>query len=245
MRLRSQGLVVLAATVLVGGCAARSAERSAGRIDEPAATTVVAEVRQRRSAELHGARDQMRLVDAELTVEFRIGKEASLDAGPVTLDGKSLVKELGRSGVTYRVGRDGLERLPPPGSDGWVELWVGGSASVARATARVQLAPLPLVLQPTPNQTVMRSEPLIVTTEGASIGPHVRVTLAGSAESISPAETGPGRWEFPAEAMRPMTPGDARLLIETDTSCGLCPATPDLALRWSSRSQLEIRLALY
>jgi hypothetical protein len=231
---------------IVAGCAG-GARREPADVSAPAPTNaaIVADVRLRRSAELIGGADHARLLDGELTVEFRSGKGPALEAGAITLDGKPLERVSGRGGTHYRLDRQSLERLPAPGGDGWVELTVGGASGIAPASLRVQLAPMPSVVQPTSGQTVLRSEALRVACNGLASGLNARVSLQAQEGTFTPFDHGAGRWEFPADVLAPLTPGDARVVIEMETSCPACPGAPGLEVRWSSRAELQIRVLLF
>jgi hypothetical protein len=70
-----------------------------------------------------------------------------------------------------------------------------------------------------------------------------RVTLVGTA-TINAVDMQEGRWVFPAGSLANLETGAARILIEVETSCAACPVGPRLRATVSSRSQLEIPIAL-
>ena len=251
MRTRSQvdfGSLALLA-LLLPGCAASSrtttapASATGGAADS---ATIVVEVNLRRSAELTDGRGALRVFDQDLRVEYRRGgRGPGLDAGTVTLDGRPLRRIVGGKGdVTYHLGRDESAAGAQARDDPWMTLANDGGPGLPAATARVKLAPFPVVTQPAPGQGVLRAEDRFVVLMPPAAGVWYRVSLTGAGDPVLATDMGEGRWLFPHDSLGPLAQGRARLLIEVETSCGDCDVAEHLHASWSSRSELEVQVTL-
>jgi hypothetical protein len=209
------------------------------------ATTVV-EVNLRRSAELSDDRGALRVFDQDLRVEYRRGgRGPGLDAGEVTLDGRSLRRIVGgKREVSYRLGRDESAGGAQARDDPWMTLANDGGPGFAAAAARVRLAPFPVVTQPAPGQGVLRKEELSVVMLPPAAGVWYRVSLTGAGEAVLAIDLGLGRWLFPRGSLEHLAAGRARVLIEVETSCGDCEVAEHLRASWSSRGELEVPVSL-
>jgi len=258
--LRAQQLLgVACAAFLAVGCAASNAPRAARPESNAAGATnasadssrdrIVVSLDLRRDAELAGGRDRYRVRNADLSVEFRSSSGASIDAGELAVEGRALGRVVSGSGtrrrVRYRAGREVIDGLPPPGADGWVALVASGSGAFAPARLRVQLAPLAEVIEPAPGEALYRSQGLVVAIAPPPAGVHVRVRYTSADDGLTANEVGAGRYEFPRDQIAAVTPGPARVVIETDTGCGECPARAGVVLRWSTHSELEVPLTIF
>jgi hypothetical protein len=244
------GSVALLAVSLTAGCAAPARTTAgvtpgAGSAPGPAdSATVVLDVSLHRSAELADSRGALRVFDQDLRVEYRRGgRGPGLDAGPVTLDGKPLGRVVsGKGAVSYRMGREGAEGETR--EDPWMSLANEGGPGLPATIARVKLAPFPVVTQPIPGQSVIRTEDLTVVMLPPVAGVWYRVSLRGAGEQVMAVDMGQGRWVFPHASLEPLSQGGARILIEVETSCGDCEVAAHLRANWSSRGELEVPITL-
>jgi len=241
--------LLLPGLILLAGCAA-SRSPSQPAHDATAATAdsaaLVLEVELRRSAELSDSRGALRVFDQALGVMYRArGKGMGLDGGDVSFDGRPMHREVSAKGaVSYRLGRDDPAGGAQTGDDPWSTIANSGSPQVPAASARVKLAPFPIVTRPSPWLNIPRSEELAVTMLPPLPDVWYRVSLVGAGESVPAIDLGEGRWTFPLGSLTGLAAGRTHVLIEVDTSCGSCPGPGRLRLNWSSHSELEIPLTL-
>ena len=247
-------LAIPGALALLLGCAApQSASRPpAGSGDGATGASVapadsaelVLEVQLRRSAELSNNAGALRVFDQALSVQYRArGRGPGLDAGEVTFDGRPMHRDVGGKGaVSYKLGRD--EQAAQAGGEPWSTIANAGGARVPAASARVKLAPFPLVTHPSPWVGVPRSEELAVTMLPPVPDVWYRVSLVGLDQTIPASDLGEGRWLFELGRLDSLATGRAKILIEVETSCGSCPGPGPMRLNWSSHSELEIPLTL-
>ncbi|HKQ59414.1 MAG TPA: hypothetical protein VJY35_16240, partial [Candidatus Eisenbacteria bacterium] len=184
--------------------------------------------------------------DQDLSVEFRAGgRGPGLDAGEVTLDGRPMRREVNAKGaVSYKLGRDEPEGGLRAGGNAWSSLAIGGGAAVPASNIRVKLAPFPLVTQPTPGSSVLRTEDLNVIMLPPVPDVWYRVSLTGPGDPVTASDLGEGRWVFPRGALEALGIGRARLLVEIEASCGDCTSGGPMRVIVSSRSEMEIALTL-
>jgi len=239
----------IACLLLLAGCAApaRLGDRPAAAPSaRPDSALVVLELRLQRSAELADARGALRVFDQDVRVEYRAGGSgAGLDAGEVSLEGRSLRRVVdGKGGVSYRLGRDEPEGGTQAGGEPWGTIANTGGTRVLAASVRVKLAPYPLVTRPTPGQGVARSEELPIVMLPPVPEVWYRVSLVGAGDPVSATDLGEGRWLFPSGSLAGLTPGRARVLIEVETSCGDCPGAGSMRANWSTRTDLELAVTL-
>ncbi|HYM81678.1 MAG TPA: hypothetical protein VEY91_09750 [Candidatus Limnocylindria bacterium] len=235
---------------MVAGCAATGPAGEGARTQNDAGSAgarVTIEVSMQRSLELIGSRDQTRIRDGALGVEFRQDSSPALDAGEVSLEGRVLERDPGsgaRRGLRYVAAREILRDVPSLDAEGWAVLVATGSAAFPPCTTRVQLAPTPEVLEPAPGQTMFRTDGLVVVLSRPAPGAFYRVSLSGPTDVLRANEFGRGRWEFAREDLATVAAGPARIVIEVETSCGDCPAGEGRTVRWTTRTELEVPISL-
>ena len=251
MRTPSQVIVkgfAFGVLLLLPGCAASTrAIPGAGMPGgAPDSATIVIDLSLRRSAELADSRGALRVFDQDLRVEYRRGgRGPGIDAGEVTLDGSPLSRVVGgRGAVSYRLGRQEPAGGARTRDDPWMTLANRGGSSLPDASARVKLAPFPVVTRPEPGQGVLREEDLTVLMLPPAAGVWYRVSLTGAGAPVVASDLGEGRWVFPHAALEPLARGRARLLIEVETSCAGCEVGAGVRANWSSRGELEVPVIL-
>ena len=212
----------------------------------PATDPIVLEVRLRRGAELSDTRGALRLLDQDLGVEYRVGgRGPGLDAGELTLDGHPMHRQVsGKGSVSYRLGREEPEGGVMAGGNPWATIANSGGERVAAASAQVKLAPFPVVTQPSPEQTVLRSDELPVVMLPPVPDLWYRVTLVGAGDPVTATDFGQGRWLFPRGSLERLTSGRAKVLVEVEASCGDCPGAGVMRVNTSSHTELEIAITL-
>ena len=245
-----KGLTLLV-LLLVSGCAAAPLATPQG-VTAPASprgaadSVIVVELSLRRSAELADTRGALRVFDQSLRVAYRRdGRGPGLDAGEVSLDGRPMRRLTGgHGGVSYLLGRDDPAAGAQAHDDPWATLANRGGASVPDTDARVKLAPFPVVTQPAPNQALLRRDELVVVMLPPADGVWYRVSLVGAGSTVYASELGQGRWLFASGSLASLEPGRAKVLVETETSCGDCEAAGHLHAAWSGHAELEVPVML-
>jgi hypothetical protein len=230
----------IALSLVVAGCAATS-EAPAG--PESATDSPRVELRLRRVADHAGGPGGLRMREADLAVEYRAAGGAGADAGEVTLDGVALSREGDPARGRYRLRGDALERVPLPGTAGATLAHSGGPA-LGAGSVRVELAPWPRAMEPSPGQSRTRAEGLVVVLEPPPAPAWHRVSIEGGGGGATARDDGLGRWSFSAADLQSIAPGPARVIVEAQTSCAAC-GSPALAARWTTTSVLEIPIQLF
>jgi hypothetical protein len=239
--------LALGCSALALGCAAPARDLAPrGDAAAPAAarpdSVVVAELRMRRGAELADGNGALRVLDQDLRLEYRPGgRGRGVDAGEVTFDGRPLRRETENNGAfVYRAGR---ELTPRAGENPWITIANSGAA-VPADTLRVKIAAFPTVTRPLPAQAFGRGDEIAVVTLPPLPDLWQRVSLTGAGDTVAALDMGEGRWLFPRGSLERFAPGAARILIEIETSCAVCPAGRRLPATWSTRAELEIPVTL-
>src|SRR5262245_6218678 len=235
--------MLAAAAALAAALAAGHAPSLARDAAKPAAADsgVVVEINADGAAELADNGGALRVFSGDVRVEYRVGgRGPGLDAGTVTLDGRPLRAETKKKGgTTYKLGRRADEQA---GANPWLTLMNSGAA-VPADTVRVKLAPYPTVTRPSPGQGVARGDELQLVMLPPVADIWYRVSLVGSS-TINAIDMLGGRWLFPAGSLAKLDTGGAHILIEVETSCATCPASPRLRATWSSRLELEVPVTI-
>jgi hypothetical protein len=242
-----KGFALPVLLLLLSGCAAAPLATPHGAAGGGATdTTIVIELSVHRSAELADTRGALRVFDQEVRVGYRRGgRGPGLDAGQVSLDGRPMRRLASGRGVNYLLGRDDPSAgTPQAHDDPWMTLANRGGPSVADTDARVKLAPFPVVTQPAPNQALLRSDEQVVVMLPPADGVWYRVSLVAAAGTVFATDLGQGRWLFASGTLASLAQGRAKVLVETEASCGDCEVAGHMRAAWSGRAELEIPVTL-